>query len=180
MISKVPAFAENELVDLLKTGGKQGFDYLYEHYSGALYSVILSIVSDREYANDVLQETFVKIWKQASTYDAGKGRLYTWMIQIARNSALDLVRTKKYMMSKQNRELSEAVYDQEVSGLNPDSIGLRSVVGKMKQEHKELIELSYFQGFTQEEISDKLNLPLGTVKTRLRAALIQLRKMYLP
>ena len=180
MMTKALAYSENELVDLLKSGSKQAFDYLYDKYSGAIYSVILSIVSDQEYANDVLQETFVKIWKQSASYDANKGRLYTWMIQIARNSALDLVRTKKFQVSKQNRELPEAVYEQGVSGINPDSIGLRNVVGKMKQEHRELIELSYFQGFTQEEISEKLNLPLGTVKTRLRAALIQLRKMYIP
>jgi RNA polymerase sigma factor (sigma-70 family) len=180
MMTKALAYSENELVDLLKSGSKQAFDYLYEKYSGAIYSVILSIVADQEYANDVLQETFVKIWKQSASYDANKGRLYTWMIQIARNSALDLVRTKKFQVSKQNRELPEAVYEQGVAGINPDSIGLRSVVGKMKQEHRELIELSYFQGFTQEEISEKLNLPLGTVKTRLRAALIQLRKMYIP
>ena len=174
----LPTYNESELVALLKAGSKAGFDYLYEHYSGAIYTVILSIVTDTEYANDVLQVTFVKIWKQASTYDEKKGRLYTWMIQIARNSALDVMRTKKYQLAKQNRELPADVYERGVAGINPDSIGLRGIVGKMKEEHKELIELSYFKGFTQEEIAEALQIPLGTVKTRLRAALVQLRKIY--
>lgn len=171
-------YSENELVTLLQSGSKAAFDYLYDNYSGALYTVILSIVSDADFANDVLQETFVKIWRQAATYDAQKGRLYTWMLQIARNSALDLVKTKKYKASQQNQELPEAVYEIGTAGINPDSIGLRGIVAAMKKEHRELIELAYFKGMTQEEMAESLHLPLGTVKTRLRAALVQLRKIF--
>jgi RNA polymerase sigma-70 factor (ECF subfamily) len=171
-------YSENELVPLLQSGSKAAFDYLYDNYSGALYTVILSIVSDADFANDVLQETFVKIWRQAATYDPLKGRLYTWMLQIARNSALDWVKTKKYKASQQNQELSEAVYEISKAGINPDSIGLRGIVAAMKKEHRELIELAYFKGLTQEEMAESLHLPLGTVKTRLRAALVQLRKIF--
>jgi RNA polymerase sigma factor (sigma-70 family) len=132
-------------------------------------------------ASDVLQEVFVKIWKQIESYDATKGRLFTWMLNIARNSSIDMVRSKNYQKSQQNRELTEHVY--EAAGTfetNTDKIGLRRLVHSLKDEYKVLVELSYFEGFTQEEISKMLSIPLGTVKTRLRAALIQLKKVIKP
>ena len=171
-------YTETELVALLKQRQQNAFGYLYDHYSGALYNVILAIVSDRELASDVLQEVFIKIWKQAESYDATKGRLFTWMMNIARNASIDLLRSKSYQNSRQNRELSETVYDSAgVTATNIDLIGLRKLVHSMKEEYKVLVELSYFKGFTQDEISKMLNIPLGTVKTRLRAALLQLREL---
>lgn len=173
-----PKYTEQELITLLRERSRDGFNYLYENYSGAIYSVILTIITDRDHATDILQETFIKIWKQINTYNELKGRLYTWMIQVARNSALDLARSKKFQANQQNRELPESVYETGASDFNPDQIGVRKMVNQMKQEHRELIELSYFQGFTQDEMAEMLQLPLGTVKTRMRSALIQLRKMY--
>jgi len=171
-------YTETELVALLKQRQQNAFGYLYDHYSGALYNVILAIISDRELASDVLQEVFIKIWKQAESYDATKGRLFTWMMNIARNASIDLLRSKSYQNSRQNRELSETVYDSAgVTATNIDLIGLRKLVHSMKEEYKVLVELSYFKGFTQDEISKMLDIPLGTVKTRLRGALLQLREL---
>lgn len=173
----VTKYSETELVMLLKQRQQTAFSYLYENYSGALYGIILNIISDNELANDVLQEVFVKVWRQISTYDETKGRLYTWMLNIARNASIDTLRSKGFQNNKQNRELTENVYESAGSILmQVDKIGLRKIVHQLKEEHKVLIELSYFQGFTQEEISKMLDLPLGTVKTRLRTALIQLRQ----
>jgi len=175
---EVIKYEESELVSLLKKREQSAFSYLYDNYSGALYTVILAIVPDRELANDVLQEVFVKIWKQIESYDDNKGRLFTWMINIARNASIDTVRSKNYQNSQQNRELTESVYDTSGStSTNTDKIGLRKLVHQLKDEYKVLVELSYFQGFTQEEISKMLEIPLGTVKTRLRTALIQLRQL---
>ncbi len=163
---------------LLKQRQQNGFGYLYDNYSGALFSVISAIVPDKDLAADVLQEVFVKIWKQIESYDNLKGRLFTWMMNIARNSSIDVLRSKNYQNSKQNRELTENVDDAGgVVNTNIEKIGLRKIVTQLKQEYKILVELSYFEGFTQEEISTLLNIPLGTVKTRLRAALIQLREI---
>jgi RNA polymerase sigma-70 factor (ECF subfamily) len=138
----------------------------------------MNIVPDRELANDVLQEVFVKVWKQIDTYDTTKGRLFTWMLNVARNASIDVVRSKNFQQSQQNRELSEGVY--HVAGsteTDTDKIGLRKMVHKLKEDYRVLIELSYFQGYTQDEISKMLAIPLGTVKTRLRAALIQLKQV---
>jgi len=120
----------------------------------------------------------VKIFRQIETYDTTKGRLFTWMLNIARNASIDAIRSKNYQQNQQNRELTENVYEAGgVTQTNTDKIGLRKIVNKLKEEYRVLIELSYFEGFTQDEISKMLNIPLGTVKTRLRAALIQLKQV---
>jgi RNA polymerase sigma-70 factor (ECF subfamily) len=169
-------YTGNELVEMLKARQQQAFSYLYDNYSGALYAVVLSIVPDRELANDVLQEVFIKIWRQIDLYDACKGRLFTWMLNIARNASIDMVRSKGFNNSQQNRELTEAVYETAGStSTNINKIGLRKLVYQLKEDYRVLVELAYFQGYTQEEISKLMNIPLGTVKTRMRAALIQLR-----
>jgi RNA polymerase sigma-70 factor (ECF subfamily) len=163
---------------MLKQHQEPAFNYLYDHYSASLYSVILNIVPDKELANDVLQEVFVKIWRQIDTYDTTKGRLFTWMLNVARNASIDIVRSKNFQQSQQNRELTESVYEACGSTQTDiDKIGLRKIVHKLKEDYKVLIELSYFQGYTQDEISKMLSIPLGTVKTRLRTALIQLKQV---
>ena len=171
-------YTEVELVALLKERHQNAFSYLYDHYAGALYNVILAIVPEKELANDVLQEVFVKIWRMGESYDASKGRLFTWMMNIARNASIDVVRSKSFQNSQKNRELTETVYDSGGStATNIEKIGLRKLVHTLKDEYKVLVELSYFEGYTQDEISKMLNIPLGTVKTRLRAALLQLREL---
>jgi RNA polymerase sigma factor (sigma-70 family) len=175
---EIQKYTETDLILLLKEREQSAFSYLYDHYSGALYSIILSILPNKELANDVLQEVFVKIWRQVDSYDAAKGRLFTWMMNIARNASIDMLRSKGYQKAQQNRELTEAVYEKGGSVVtNINQIGLRKLVHSLKEEYKVLVELSYFQGFTQDEISKTLNMPLGTVKTRLRSALLQLREL---
>lgn len=174
-------YQEGELVMLLKQRQEPAFNYLYDHYSASLYSVIVSIVPDRELANDLLQEVFVKIWKQIETYDHTKGRLFTWMLNVARNASIDAVRSKNYQHSQRNTELTENIYETEQGAqTNVDNIGLKKIVYRLKEDYRLLVELSYFQGFTQEEISKMLKIPLGTVKTRLRSALIQLKQVIKP
>ena len=177
----VKKYDEPELVLLLKQRSQHVFSYLYDNYAGALLTIIRNIVSDEELANDILQEVFVKVWKQIESYDSTKGRLFTWMLNIARNASIDTIRSKGYQNSQQNRELTEDVYIAGgTSEIRIDQIGLRKVVHSLKQEYKVLVELSYFQGYTQDEIAKMLGIPLGTVKTRLRTALIQLREIIKP
>lgn len=170
------SYTESELVTLLKQRIQAAFGYLYDNYSGALYNVIFSILQDRELANDALQEVFIKIWRQIDQYDAQKGRLFTWMVNISRNASIDIMRSRNYNNQKQNRELTENVYIAAgTANIETDKIGLRKIINHLKDDHKVLVELAYFQGYTQDEISKLLNIPLGTVKTRLRSALIQLK-----
>lgn len=171
-------YSEAELVSLLKQRRQEGFGYLYDNYAGALYTVIAAIVPDKELSNDVLQEVFIKIWRQIESYDDSKGRLFTWMMNVARNASIDTLRSKSFQNNQQNRELTEIVYEvPAAANTNLDNIGLRKLVHKLKEDYKVLVELCYFEGYTQDEISKMLHIPLGTVKTRLRAAMVQLRQL---
>ena len=170
-------YSEAELISSLKHKEEQAFSYLYDNYAPALYNIIQQIVPEREVASDVLQEVFLNIWRKIDSYDADKGRLFTWMLNIARNASIDKLRSKGYQDSLKNQSLDDDVnmYAHQSVKIHTDDYGLRKLVNKLKDEQKILVELSYFQGFTHEEIARSLNLPLGTVKTRIRAALSQLR-----
>jgi len=165
---------------MLKQRDEQTFSYLYDNYSGSLYGIINGIVSDKETANDVLQDVFLNIWEKIEFYDPVKGRLFTWMLNVARNAAIDKIRSKGYRDSQKNQPFPENV-DTNIGGIvtqpKMDEIGLKKMITKLKSEQRILIDLSYFQGFTHEEIAKTLNIPLGTVKTRIRSALTQMRTM---
>lgn len=171
-------YSEQELVALLQQRQEKSFDYLYDNYSGALLGVVGSIISDQETARDVLQDVFVNIWRKIESYDPAKGRLFTWMINIARNAAIDKIRSRNYQDSLKNHPIPEnADISLPATGPAVDDVGLRKVLSQLKEEHRVLVDLSYFQGYTHEEIARALNIPLGTVKTRIRSALIHLRNM---
>jgi RNA polymerase sigma factor (sigma-70 family) len=173
-------YTEQELVAALKERNNQAFAFLYDHYAGALYSIIRQIITDNsELAGDVLQEVFINIWRKIESYDQTKGRLFTWMLNIARNASIDTLRSKSYQNSQKNQELPENVYkgaSNQTTQQNVDNIGLKKVLEKLKPEHRVLVELAYFKGYTHEEIAGMMTIPLGTVKTRIRNALLQLRE----
>ena len=173
-------YSEQDLVVALKERNNNAFSYLYDNYAGALYGIIKQIITDNhELASDVLQEVFINIWRRIETYDQTKGRLFTWMLNIARNASIDTLRSKSYQNSQKNQELPDNVYkgtNNQTTHLNIDNIGVKKVLEKLKPEHRILVELAYFKGFTHEEISDIQGIPLGTVKTRIRNALLQLRE----
>lgn len=164
----------------LKQRDNQAFGFLYDNYAGALYGIIKQIViNNPELADDVLQEVFINIWRKIDTYDHSKGRLFTWMLNIARNASIDLLRSKAYQNSQKNQELPETVHKGTSShAIVPqiDSIGVKKMIERLRPEHRVLVELAYFKGFTHDEIAEMQHIPLGTVKTRIRNALIQLRE----
>ena len=126
--------------------------------------------------NDVLQETFVNIWRRIDLYDETKGRLFTWMLNIARNAAIDKTRSKGFQQSQRQIPLDGEVVPTSIRpGI--DDYGLKKLILKLKDEQRLLIDLSYFQGYTHEQIATALHIPLGTVKTRIRSALTQLRAL---
>ena len=172
-------YSEQELVALLKEQNNDAFNYLYDHYSGALFTIINQIVPDKDTASDVLQEVFVNVWRKISTYDETKGRLFTWMLNIARNAAIDKVRSKGYRDNQRTQPIAEDENGGMSISSNPivNDVGLKKVLTTLNEEYRKLIDLSYFQGFTHEEIAKMLGIPLGTVKTRIRTAISQLRTM---
>lgn len=164
---------------MLNEQSNDAFNYLYDNYSGAIYTIINQIVPDKDTANDVMQEVFVNIWRKINTYDATKGRLFTWMLNIARNAAIDKVRSKGYRDSQRNQPIPDSENSRTEISANPvvNDVGLKKVLTTLNEEYRKLIDLSYYQGFTHEEIAKMLGIPLGTVKTRIRTAISQLRTM---
>lgn len=169
---------EEQLVALLKSKDKQAFALLYDRYSSALYGVILKVVKYEELAQDVMQDSFVKIWKKIDTYNAQKGTLFTWILNISRNTAIDKIRTPEYKrMSKETSLDSGIQVANKNVNLQVDHIGLNKIVESLAPEYQEVIEVIYFEGYTHQEAAEKLDIPLGTVKTRIRIALRELRKL---
>lgn len=174
-------YSEEELIILLQQQSREGYNYLYRQYSGVLFGVINKVVYDEQTAQDVLQDVFVKIWNNISQYNPQKGRLYTWMINIARNAAIDKLRSKGEIM-KTKIQTGENVVDNLERSLKTeqvtDTIGLRKKVADLKPEYETIIDLAYYKGYTLDEISKTLEMPLGTVKTRMRSAIQQLRTVF--
>ena len=169
---------QEELLPLLLRKEERGFTLLYDMYSKSLFAVISNFISDREEAEDVLQEAFVKIWKNIETYNQSKGRLYTWMLNITRNSAIDKLRSKGFNNSKKNLSSDNFVHlldDSNKLTSMIDSIGLREFVKKLKPKCIQIIDLLFFKGFTQQEAAEELEIPLGTVKTQNRMCMNDLR-----
>lgn len=179
-MDNIKKYTEEELVALLRGQDQQAFSYLYDNYAAALNGIICRMVDETHLAEDILQEAFVKIWNNFIHYDSSKGRLFTWMINLTRNLTIDTLRSKGYKKSRQisKDENSVSNYHDKSSAVDKfDSIGLRKQVANLKPEQKSIIDLAYFSGYTQEEISKEIGIPLGTVKTRMRSAILELRKM---
>lgn len=175
------SLSEEELVHSLRNREKIAIEALYDMYSGSLLGVITRIVIDEAVAEDVLQETFIKIWNSFQSYSTEKGRLFTWMVNIARNMAIDKIRSKDFKNQNKNQELENNVtfIDEQVNTVyKPELMGIKDLVEKLKPEQKAILDLVYFKGYTHVEVAEELDVPLGTVKTRLRMAIIQLRKYF--
>jgi RNA polymerase sigma factor (sigma-70 family) len=179
-LQAIVKYSEEDLVALLQRRDQTAFAYLYDNYSSALNGVIARMVDDTQLAEDILQETFVKIWNNFGQYDAAKGRLFTWMINITRNLTIDTLRSKGYKKQQkisQDENFVSSTQDKNFSTTKFDTIGIRKQVQNLKPDQKIIIDLAYFGGYTQEEISKEMSIPLGTVKTRMRTAIIELRKL---
>ena len=171
---------QETLVKELLTKSDKSFTLLYDNYSKSLYAVIYNLIKNREEAEDVLQEVFVKIWNNIDSFDDSKGRLYTWMLNITRNTTIDKLRSKGYNNSQKNHSVDNFVYmleDNSKTVNRIDAIGISRFIKKLKPKCIQIIELLFFQGYTQQEASDELEIPLGTVKTQNRNCMNDLRTM---
>jgi len=183
-LSPIHYLSEDDLISLLKKRDQRAFNYLYDNYSGALYGVVIRIVLHKNYADEVIQDIFVKVWNHVELFNHEKGRLYTWMINIARNTSIDYIKSKRVQNEQKNQSLPDIVHSTEThlyADTNQmervDFIGMNNVMGKLKPDLQRLVQMAYYEGYTQQEIADNLQMPLGTVKTRIRAALLQLREI---
>lgn len=147
---------------------------MYDSYADALYSIIFRIVRKEEEAKEALQNVFLKVWNNIHMYDESKATFFTWMASIARNAAIDTSRSKGFKNDKSNQSLSISDYGLEVSP--KVKTGDMDILTKaLPDKYKVLVEKMFLEGYTQQEIADHFEMPLGTVKTRLREAMNILR-----
>jgi RNA polymerase sigma-70 factor (ECF subfamily) len=169
---------EQNIVRLLEKGDKTALNLLYANYADSLYGVILKVTNNEELAQDALQETFVKVWKNAKKYDSKKAKLFTWLYRIAKNTAIDKLRSFNNRFEKEVQIDKYNVYILPTSNLNQDVLDLREHVARLDDKYQIVLRALFFEGMTQQEASEELDIPLGTIKSRLKIGLRELKKVY--
>ena len=166
------------ILDRLKHNTVDAVELMYDRFSDSLFGIALSVLNDEQEAEDVLQEAFIKCWRKINTYDPEKGTLFTWLLNITRNTAIDKLRVSG---KKQQHEIQiNETNVNTIAGLsfNPDFLDLRKHVENLDVKYQQIIDALFFKGMTQQEASEELNIPLGTVKTRYKIAMRELRKVF--
>ena len=171
---------EKHIVELLQERNEKAISLLYEHYGDTLLGVANKVVRDQELAQDVVQESFVKIWKKSDSYDPAKAKLFTWLFRITRNTAIDKLRSVNTKSDKEIQIDVSDVYNLGVNSIIPELIDVRENLEKIESKYQIVLDALFFQGMTQQEASDELDVPLGTIKSRLKIGLRELRKIYGP
>ncbi len=175
---------ETELMRRIKAKDSEAISELYELYNRLLFGMIISVVKKREEAEDVLQEVFVKIWQKAHTFDEDRGNVYSWIVTLARNKAIDRIRSKGYKTQQKASvdvdapefSLEGETHDPLETTIYSDRAELvKKALAEIPESQSQVLKIAYDQGMTQSEISDHLDIPLGTVKTRMRQGMIKLK-----
>lgn len=169
--------SEKEIIALLLAKDEKGLEALYGLYANSLFGLIFNIVKHNDLAEIVLQDTYLKVWNKIDTYSAEKGKFITWLMNIARNTSIDMLRSKNYNQMIRLTQLEEVIRNQEKFEIqeNLDNLDLKEFVAKLDEKCRVIVELVYFKGYTGSEVAKELGIPLGTVKSRIRKAFIDLR-----
>ena len=177
--------AEIELLRRVAQGDRRGFDELYDRFSGVLFSTAYRVLNNQEAAEDVLQDVFVQIWEKAPLYDPTRGKPMTWAITLTRNKAIDRLRSAQRRSRLQDELLQESQTAEQFddrSSFDAASTGdtnklVHGAIQKLSKDQREAIELAFFSSLTQLEIAERLKLPLGTIKARIRRGMMRLRDL---
>jgi RNA polymerase sigma-70 factor (ECF subfamily) len=170
--------ADLAIVSGLKTGDQGAMAQLYDRYSSVVYAVALRVLGDTGAAEDVLQEVFLQLWRNPSAFDAARGSLASWLAVITRNRAIDSLRKRRPETDIEDVVLSVATDLAAEADRARAAETVRGVMGSMAPAQRSALEMAYWEGMSHSEIANKTGEPLGTVKTRIRAGLIALRKAF--
>jgi RNA polymerase sigma-70 factor (ECF subfamily) len=177
---------EVKLMKRIQARDSNALDELYDLYNRLLFGMVISIVKKREEAEDLLQEIFIKIWNKADSFDAKQGNAYSWIVTLARNTAIDRIRSKGYKtQQKQSVSIHEPLFSLEGDTYDPMETTIfsdraelvKQALEQIPAKQSEVIKIAYYRGMTQPEIARSLDMPLGTVKTRTRQGMIKLKRI---
>ncbi|MBO6525320.1 MAG: sigma-70 family RNA polymerase sigma factor [Balneolaceae bacterium] len=179
---------DRDLIRRIASKEPEALSMLYDHYNRLLFGLLKSILKKKEEAEDILQEVFTTIWEKADQFDAERGTAYTWIVSLTRNKAIDRLRSKVYKeQKKQSTSLNDddvfhPLYSEENNPLENTILSDRAkrvynALQNLSEKQRSVIQVAYFDGLSQSEISDEYDIPLGTVKTRMRDGMIKLREL---
>ena len=168
---------EERISYLLADKDKKALTLIFDNYGALLLNSILRVVKDKMMAEEVLQQVLLKVWHNASSFNSTKGSLFTWLVSISRNAAIDKTRTKDFRLSQESERSVELVNitEEKSSDDQFEKMYVKQLLNQLPEIQRKLISMSYFQGYSHKEIAEILDMPLGTVKTRIRLAIKHLR-----
>jgi len=175
---------DRRIMERMQSGDKSAVSDLYQRYNKVLFGLILTVVKNREEAEDVLQDVFVQAWEKASQFDSTRGNVYSFLVTMARNKAIDRIRSRRYRKEKQEDQIiNDFTLDPEDGDFNPEenaelndrAVRVRRALKNLDEKEREVLYVAYFQGLSQSEIAEQMDIPLGTVKYRMRQGMIKLR-----
>lgn len=179
---------DKELLERIAKKDPVALSLLYDKYHRILFGLLISILKKKTEAEDLLQEVFTTIWEKADQFDSERGKAYTWIVSLTRNKGIDRLRSKVYKeQKKQSTSLDDdeafhPLFSKENSPLEDTILAdraeaLREALQQISEKQRSVIQISYFDGLSQTEISETYDIPLGTVKTRMRDGMIKLREI---
>jgi RNA polymerase sigma-70 factor (ECF subfamily) len=173
---------DEELIGLIAQRDERALERLYEKYGRAIYSLVLRMLRDPARAEEVSQEVFLKVWRRPGSYAPGRGPFVTWLLSVAHHRAVDELRARRHDTLPIDGAdgvgieiVDESADLSDVAWVGERRVAIRAALGGLPQTQRHAIELAYYAGLTQREISDRLGEPLGTIKTRMRLAMQKLR-----
>jgi len=186
--ARLTADEEREWMARVQNGDKQALRKLYDRFNKILFGMIYKILRNKEESEDLLQEIFVKIWNKADQFDPSRGSAYSFIATLARNRAIDRTRSRAFKnRRKDDYVINDDEYSFNLSTENPNpeekieiterAVGVRKALAQLNEKERQVLYISYFEGLSQTEIADKIDIPLGTVKYRMRQGMIKLREM---
>ncbi len=169
---------EKHIIQLLVEQDEKGMSLLYDYYGDTLYGIALKVTKDEDLAKDVLQESLIKVWKKIHSYDSKKAKLFTWLFRITRNTAIDRIRSIKTKSDQEIQVEVSNVYSLGVNNIKPEHMDIRKHLNSLDEKYQIVLDALFFKGMTQQEASEALDMPLGTVKSRLKIGLRELKKIF--
>jgi RNA polymerase sigma-70 factor (ECF subfamily) len=169
-----------QLISQFQQKDVKAYEKLYNMYCNSISGVVNTIVKNDDVAQEITQDVFIKAWNKSDSYSAQKGRFFTWILNISRNAAIDYTRSKKFKQSKQNLNSDffvDILESNDSLDNSTDAIGIKEFVKNLSEKCKSIINLLFFKGYTQKEASEELDMPIGTIKTRNRNCIANLRTM---
>ncbi|MBC7796009.1 MAG: sigma-70 family RNA polymerase sigma factor [Pyrinomonadaceae bacterium] len=179
--SETIQFTDVDLLKAVARGDERALSSLYDRYRLILFGLLLRILTNRAEAEDVLQEVFIQVWQRAWDFDAERGKPFTWLVTLTRSRAIDRLRSlgsRERTAEEASRNVTEAIADAEHDAIiSQRSKVVRAALNQLSDDQKRVLFLAYFDGCSQSEIAERLNSPLGTVKTRMRTGMMKLREL---